>query len=214
MNTKPAIRAMLAALILGVSSASFAEPENFEIDKEHFSVGFLVEHVGYADTLGQFLEAEGRFVYDESANELDQGEVIIKADSVFTNHQRRDQHLKSDDFLDADRHDTIRFEATEWRPTGNRKGTLVGDLTLLGQARAVELDLSINKSAKYPFGHGKHTLGISARTTIKRSEWGMAYGVEDGLVGDEIELILEFEAIRRSRNHRQEDEHGKHHQVH
>lgn len=197
MNTTPAIRGMLAAVIVGVSSASFAEPENFEIDKEHFSIGFLVEHVGYASTLGQFLEAEGSFVYDESANELNEGEVIIKANSVFTNHQRRDKHLKDDDFLNTDRHETIRFEATQWRPTGNQTGTLVGDLTLLGQTRAVELNVTINKSAKYPFGHGQHTLGISARTTIERSDWGMTYGVEDGLVGDEVELIFEFEAIRR-----------------
>ena len=197
MNTTPAIRGMLAAVIVGVSSASFAEPENFEIDKEHFSIGFLVEHVGYASTLGQFLEAEGSFVYDESANELNEGEVIIKANSVFTNHQRRDKHLKDDDFLNTDRHETIRFEATQWRPTGNQTGTLVGDLTLLGQTRAVELNVTINKSAKYPFGHGQHTLGISARTTIERSDWGMTYGVEDGLVGDEVELIFEFEAIQQ-----------------
>lgn len=197
MNSTPAIRGMLAALVVGVSSASFAEPAKFEIDKEHFSIAFLVEHVGYASTIGQFLEAEGSFVYDESANELTGGEVIIKADSVFTNHRRRDNHLRKDDFLDARRHETIRFEATEWRPTGNQKGTLVGDLTLLGQTRAVELNVTINKSAKYPFGHGQHTLGISARTTIERSEWGMTYGVEDGLVGDEVELIFEFEAIRR-----------------
>lgn len=197
MNTTPAIRTMLAALIVGVSSASFAEPANFEIDKDHFSIAFLVGHVGYANTLGQFLEAEGSFVYDESANELKEGEVIIKADSVFTNHERRDKHLRNDDFLNADRHETIRFEATQWRPTGNQKGTLVGDLTLLGQTRAVELNVTINKSAKYPFGHGQHTLGISARTTIQRSEWGMTYGVENGLVGDEVELIFEFEAIQR-----------------
>ncbi|NGX17119.1 YceI family protein [Wenzhouxiangella sp. XN24] len=197
MNTTPAIRGLLAALIVGVSNASFAEPANFEIDKEHFSIAFLVEHVGYANTIGQFLEAEGRFVYDESANQLSAGEVIIAADSVFTNHRRRDKHLRSDDFLDADRHEAIRFEATQWRPAGKRKGTLAGDLTLLGQTRAVELGVTINKSAKYPFGHGRHTLGISARTTIKRSEWGMTYGVEDGLVGDEVELILEFEAIRQ-----------------
>lgn len=197
MNTTTAIRCMLAALTVGVSSTSFAEPASFEIDKDHFSIGFLVEHIGYADTLGQFLEAKGNFVYDESANELNEGEVIVQSESVFTNHKRRDRHLKNDDFLDADRHETIRFEATEWRPKGDRKGTLVGNLTLLGETRPVELSITINKSAEYPFGHGQHTLGISARTTLERSEWGMTYGVENGLVGDEIELIFEFEAIRQ-----------------
>ncbi|WP_376696811.1 YceI family protein [Wenzhouxiangella sp. EGI_FJ10305] len=197
MNKTPAIPCTLVALALGLSSISFAEPAEFQIDEDHFSIGFLVEHVGYADTLGQFLEAEGRFAYDESANELESGHVLIQADSVFTNHDKRDEHLRNDDFLDADSHETIRFEATEWRPKSDDQGTLVGDLTLLGQTQPVELDVTLNKSAEYPFGHGKHTLGISARTTIKRSDWGMTYGVEGDLVGDEVELIFEFEANRR-----------------
>ncbi|RFF27498.1 MULTISPECIES: YceI family protein [unclassified Wenzhouxiangella] len=197
MNTTPIIRCTLAALALGLSNPSFGEPVEYQIDEDHFSVGFLVEHVGYADTLGQFLEAKGSFVYNESANELNEGEVIIQADSVFTNHEKRDEHLRNDDFLDADDHETIRFEATEWRPKSDKNGTLVGDLTLLGQTQPVELDVTINKSGEYPMGHGKQTLGVSARTTIKRSEWGMTYGVEGDLVGDEVELIFEFEANRQ-----------------
>jgi polyisoprenoid-binding protein YceI len=56
--------------------------------------------------------------------------------------------------------------------------------------------VTLNKAAEYPFGHGEYTLGVSARTTIRRSEWRMTYGVERALVGDEVELIFEFEAIR------------------
>ncbi len=197
MNLPSTIHITFAALLAGLTTAAVAEPENYEIDEDHFSIGFMVEHVGYADTLGQFLEAEGRFVYDESANELHEGEVVIKADSVFTNHDKRDEHLRKDDFLDVDSHETIRFEARDWIPDGDRTGTLKGDLTLLGQTREVELKATLNKAAEYPFGHGKHTLGISARTTIQRSDWGMTYAVDDDLVGDDVELIFEFEAIRQ-----------------
>jgi polyisoprenoid-binding protein YceI len=203
MMPQKTIHAAAAAVCLATSLVAMrpalAEAAEFEIDPDHFSIGFLVEHVGYADTLGQFLEAEGRFVYDESANELRSGEVVIQADSVFTNHERRDEHLRNDDFLDVGRHETIRFEAAEWRPAGERPrtGTLAGELTLLGKTRPVVLDVTINKSGQYPFGHGKHTLGISARAIIERSEWGMTYAVENGLVGDEVELIFEFEAIRQ-----------------
>src|SRR5699024_11457961 len=70
MKTIAELRCIPTALALGLATAAAAEPATFEIDAEHFSIGFLVEHVGYADTLGQFLEAEGHFVYDESANEL------------------------------------------------------------------------------------------------------------------------------------------------
>lgn len=197
MKIIPTTTLLLAALALGIAAPLHAEPVEFEIDDSHFSIGFLVEHVGYADTLGQFLEAEGRFVYDESANELHEGEVIIQADSVFTNHEKRDEHLRNDDFLDTDKHDSIHFEATAWVPREDHSGTLKGELTLLGKTRPIELDVTLNKSAEYPFGHRKHTLGISARTTIQRSEWGMTYAVDNGLVGNEVELIFEFEAIRQ-----------------
>ncbi|RFF29547.1 YceI family protein [Wenzhouxiangella sediminis] len=192
------VRTTLATLILASSLPALAENAQYRIDEDHFSIGFLVEHIGYADTLGQFLEAEGSFVYDEAANELREGEVLVQADSVFTNHDRRDEHLRNDDFLDADEHATIRFEATDWQPEDDdpRRGTLEGKLTLLGETRPVSLDVTLNKAAEYPFGHGEYTLGVSARTTIRRSEWGMTYGVERNLVGDEVDLIFEFEAIR------------------
>jgi len=59
------------------------------------------------------------------------------------------------------------------------------------------LDVRINKRGEYPFGHGQETLGISASTTIQRSDWGMDYAVANGLVGDDVALRFEFEAIRQ-----------------
>lgn len=191
----------LTLVLLSISTlgatALHAETATYEIDPDHLSIAFFVEHIGYQDQMGQFLDAEGRFEYDEQADALHSGEVTIEADSVFTNHDRRDRHLKGDDFLSADRFGTIRFEADEWQPAERGNGTLTGQLTLIGETRPVSLDVSINKSGPYPFGHEKPTLGISATTTIRRSEWGMTYGVENDLVGDEVELRFEFEAIRQ-----------------
>jgi polyisoprenoid-binding protein YceI len=174
-----------------------AEQRTYEIDPDHFSIGFLTEHIGYADTLGMFLEGRGEFVYDEQTQRLHSGRVEITADSAFTNHDDRDDHLRSDDFLDAGRYPTIVFEATGLETHSDRQGTLEGDLTLLGETRPVTLEVTLNKAATYPFGHEQHTLGLSARTTLQRSDWGMTYGVDNGLVGDEVELILELEAIRQ-----------------
>lgn len=71
---------------------------------------------------------------------------------------------------------------------------LIGDLTLRGQTHPIELDVTLNRIADYPFGHERETVGISARGTIDRSTWGMTYGVP-AMVGDEVELIIEAEAI-------------------
>ena len=191
------MRTLISALAVGILSSGVhsakAGPERFEIDADHFSVGFLVDHIGYAQQLGQFLEGEGAFVYDPDTNELISGEVRVQADSVFTNHRRRDGHLRNDDFLDARRFDEIRFVATDWQPESQ---TLAGELTLLGQTHPVEFEATVNKLADYPFGHEQPTLGVSVRGVIDRSRWGMTYGIDQGMVGDEVTLMIELEAIQ------------------
>lgn len=190
---------LFAASVLVVFSMSTipaqAEPREFQIDEEHFSIGFLINHIGFADQLGMFLEGGGSFVWDESSNELHSGEVVVKAASVFTNHEARDRHLRSGDFLHADAHDDIRFVAERWEPDGPSDGVLHGSLTMLGQSHPVSLEIDINRRAEYPFGHEQYTVGMSARTTLLRSQWGMTYALDDGLVGDEVQMLLEFEAI-------------------
>lgn len=176
---------------VGLQTAN-AEPQRFVIDPDHFSVGFLIDHIGYAQQLGQFLEGRGAFVYNPETDELISGEVVIEADSVFTNHRRRDGHLRDGDFLDARRHGEIRFVASGWDPTTQ---TLHGELTLLGQTHPVSLQASVNKLADYPFGHAKSTLGVSVRGSIQRSQWGMNYGIEGGMVGDAVQLLIELEAM-------------------
>lgn len=183
---------MVALALWAGLSLAWAAPQRFEIDKDHFSVGFLVDHIGYAQQLGQFLEGSGSFVYDPISDELVSGEVVIEADSVFTNHRRRDGHLKGRDFFNARAHGEIRFVATTWDPAS---GILSGDLTMLGQTHPVQLEASVNKLEDYPFGHKKPTLGVSIRATINRSQWGMTYGIEQTMVGDGVALLIELEAI-------------------
>ncbi|MCW4153046.1 YceI family protein [Halomonas sp. 18H] len=185
------------AVLLAIPTSGAAEPRTYRIDPDHFAVSFSVAHVGYADVLGQFLEASGEFVYDESSQELISGSATIDAASVFTNHEARDAHVRDDDFLDTEAFPTIAFVAESLTDIENQQGTLNGQLTLLGQTRPVSLDVTLNKAAPYPFGHEKHTLGISATTTLERSQWGMDYAVDNGLVGDEVDIRLEFEAIRQ-----------------
>ena len=81
--------------------------------------------------------------------------------------------------------------------TSETTGLVHGELEVIGQKRPVTLEITLNKAAVYPFGHKKETLGISARTTFNRSDFSMAYGVDNGLVGDEVILMLEFEALKQ-----------------
>lgn len=190
----------LLALYLAAPRAAVAEPEQFDIDPEHFTVAFLVEHIGYAKTLGQFRKAGGRFSFDESTGALSDIEVTVDTESVDTNHKKRDEHLRGKDFLQVDVHPQMTFVAKTVSKSGERSYTISGDLTLIGQTRSVTLEASWNKIGEYPFGgvvSKPYVIGVSARGSFKRSAFGMMYAVDNGWVGDDVELILEFEARRQ-----------------
>lgn len=189
--------ALLTPLLLAAGLAK-AEQAVWEIDAEHFSIAFETEHVGFQKQLGLFLEASGSFRYDPDSRELSDGSVEVQAGSIFSNHDARDNHLRGRDFLNVRRNPVIAFEATGFVSDDEGvRGTLSGDLTMLGETHPVSLQVTINKQARYPFGHKRETLGLSAHTTISRSLWGMDYGVADNLVGDEVTLRFEFEALRQ-----------------
>ncbi len=192
---KRLLTVLLGTLILA-APAAHAEPARYKLDPDHVAVAFLVKHIGFARTLGQFLEVEGSFVFDESVPSVSDLEVTIEGDSVFTAHERRDDHVRSDDFLAADEHPEITFVMTAAEQTGARSGTVVGDLTIRGVTRPVTLEVTWNRSGKYPF-NDNYVTGVSARTTIQRSDFGMTYALENGLVGDEVEILIEAEAIRQ-----------------
>ena len=174
-----------------------AEPTNFKVDDEHFSMVFEIMHIGYAPVMGMFREIEGEFVYDEETRELSSGKLVFKSDSVFTNHKKRDEHVTNKDFLHSSKHPDIVFTVTDFNTTGDNTGQVTGDLAMLGQINPIVLDVTLNKSAVYPFGHEEYTLGISAETSLKRSEWGMTYGLDGDMVGDEVTLRFGFEAIKQ-----------------
>lgn len=193
----PLIAALLVAASLAAAAPAKAEARRYVLDPAHTSVGFMVMHMGFAKTLGLFREAEGAFVFDEEAPQVSDIQATIKAASVFTNHEKRDEHLRAGDFLAVEQFPTITFKGREAVKTGPRTGRITGDLTLRGITRPVTLEVVWNRSGDYPFGDKHHAVGISARTTIKRSDFGMTYALAGDLVGDAVEIILEFEAIRQ-----------------
>lgn len=207
-SPRPAARAgltpglLLAALSLAAAPAARAEPATYEIDPEHLSIGFLVEHVGYASVLGMFRAASGSYVFDEATGELRDVQVVVETASVFTGHDKRDGHLRSADFLDCAEFPRMTFTAAKARRDGERKFVIEGQLELLGRSRPMVLEATWNKSADSPiggslFGGKPYVMGVSARGSFRRSSYGMTYGVDNGWVGDEVRLIVEFEAKRR-----------------
>lgn len=192
----------LLLTLLSISTPVHAEPAEYRIDPEHLSIGFLVEHIGYASVLGLFRKAEGSFRFDENTGVMTDLRVVIDTASVFTNHKKRDEHLRSADFLNSREFPQMTFTAAVARPASGRRYQVQGQLELLGRRRPLALEVDWNKSAEYPFGGGlfsgrPYVMGVSARGRFKRSDYGMNYAVDNGWVGDEVRLIIEFEAIRQ-----------------
>jgi len=184
-----------ATLAAGLPVAVAADMARYELDPEHTVVAFMVGHVGYAKVLGQFTEVSGHFMYDKDANELGEVRVSVPIRSVETFQDARDEHIASADFLWADEQPEMVFTADGGQAQTDTTGTVTGDLAFRGQSNPVTLQVTLNKVAEYPFGHGRETVGISARGTLDRSEWGMTYAIDNGLVGDTVELIIETEAL-------------------
>jgi polyisoprenoid-binding protein YceI len=185
----------LAASWLLAAAPVRSEPALFVLDPEHTSITFFAQHLGFADVAGMFLEAEGSFTFDEDARELSDLRVVVKTDSVFTGHERRDEHLRSADFLDVEAFPEMIFEGRSAVPLTETTGQVTGDLTLLGVTRPVALDVTLNKAGRYPFLDEHYALGIDATGAISRSAHGMTYGGE--WVGDQIRLVIGLEAIRQ-----------------
>lgn len=185
---------VLATVVFGASA--MAEPARFELDPSHTTVFFTVDHIGYARTLGVFGTISGDFMYDMDTQDLSNVQVSIDAGSVNTFHDARDGHVRNKDFLDVSNHPEITFVATAGTPNSDTGGTVTGDLTILGQTQPVTLDVKLNKAAEYPFGHKRLVLGLSLETTINRSDFGMSYAVDNGLVGDTVHIKIETEAMK------------------
>ena len=193
-----AARALFAALLLLCAAAlpARAEPARYELDPEHLTVAFLVEHIGYAKVLGMFRAARGSYSFDETSATLGALRIEVDTQSVFSNYASRDRHLKSADFLNASEFPRMVFTADGARRTGERNFEITGQLELLGRSQPLTLNATWNKSGTSPIDK-TYVMGVSARGSFKRSAYGMNYAVANGWVGDEVALIIEFEAKRK-----------------
>ena len=168
----------------------------WNIDASHSSVGFVVRHLGFSKLRGAFNVFEGTI---EVADDLRAShvEVTIQADSFDSRDGGRDQHVRSADFLDVETHPTLTFVATDVREEGDHY-VVVGDLTIRGVTREVELETEFLGVDTDPFGQLK--VGLEATTEIDRDAFGLTWNatLESGgvLVGKKVQIVLEIQATK------------------
>jgi len=183
------VSAMAAAAVLMTAGAAFAQ-DKYKLDNPHTQIVFSVEHMGLSKSIGKFTDYEGEFAFDEKVPEASSVDVTIKTDSIDMSHDLWDEHLKAENFLNVAKFPTMTFKSTSVKVTGDNTADVTGDLTLLGVTKPVVLKTVFNKAGPRPMGND-FAAGFSAATIIKRSDFGMTYGIP--MVGDEVAIQIEVE---------------------
>jgi polyisoprenoid-binding protein YceI len=180
--------------------ATVATKTIWRIDPSHSVVEFAVKHMMFATVKGRFAAFEGEVVtHPEDPTE---GEVnfSIDADSIDTRDEKRDEHLRSNDFFGAGDHPKLLFKSTRVEHVPGPTFRIHGDLTIKGITRPVVLDATFNGSGVNPWG--QTVASWSATTEIDREAWGMNFNaaLEAGgvLVGTNVKVAIEIEAARQS----------------
>jgi polyisoprenoid-binding protein YceI len=170
------------------------------IDPAHTQIEFSVRHMGLATVRGRFGAFSGTVVTDD-AGRPSSVSVDVATSSIDTNSADRDAHLRSADFFDAEAYPTIAFRSTHVRALGGDRFRVVGDLTMHGVTRPVELDAEIGEPVRDPWGQRRRAAVVGGR--ILRKEFGLAWNqvLEAGalLVGEEVKLSFDVQVTTQER---------------
>ncbi len=175
------------------AAAVDTKAEHYTFDKAHTQVLFFVNHLGFSMSQGEFHDYDGYYTFDRAHPEKSTIDVTINTGSIDMDDEKWDDHLKNKDFFNVEKFPTMTFKSTAIEVTGENTADITGDLTILGVTKPAVLKTTYNKSAVHPFSK-KYVSGFSATATVKRSEYGMTYGLPG--VGDDVEVRIEVEGYR------------------
>lgn len=166
------------------------------IDASHSHVEFAVKHMMFTTVKGSFQGVSGTITLDEANMANSSVNVEIDASTINTRDEKRDGHLRSADFFDAEQFPTITFVSTRVEPKGDDL-KITGDLTMHGVTREIVLDAEFTGRGMSPFGF--EVIGYEAKTKLNREDFGLTWNaaLETGgvLVGNEIKVSIDIEAI-------------------
>lgn len=192
------MRRLFAAAAVAASLAFAplaAQAADFTIDKDHSHVVFLVDHLGYAKLMGQFTDFGGTLSFDPENVGASKLAVSIKTASIETQMAERNKHLRGADWFNATEFPEMKFVGKTFTKKDDKTGTIVGELTLLGVTKPVTLDVTFNKLGVNPLDK-INSVGFSAKTSVKRSDFGMKTFLP--AIGDQIDIAIEVEAKQKS----------------
>lgn len=182
---------LLASSLALAASVAVAAPVTYTIDPTHTDVLFSWNHFGYSNPTGNLGQASGTIVFDKENPTASSVEVTFPIAGMDSHVSKLDDHLKSDEFLDAAKFPTITFKSTKVeKAAGEKTYTVTGDLTVHGVTKPVVLAATLNNAEMHPMKKVQ-AIGFDATATIKRSDFGVGAYVPK--VSDEIKVRITTE---------------------
>jgi polyisoprenoid-binding protein YceI len=186
---KTSFLSLLFVSWIALLSTGFCKEEKYHVDVVHSSVGFKVSHF-FSKVPGRFEKFSGTLLVDRDHWEKSSVRAEIETASINTDNEGRDKHLKNSDFFDVEKFPKIVFESKSWKKTADNEFEVSGDFVMHGVTKSVVLHV---KSLGFGEGmKGTKLSGWEAKTTLKRSDFGMTTGAP--AVGDEVEIEINIEA--------------------
>jgi polyisoprenoid-binding protein YceI len=196
MLLKQTLASMAATVLL--SSITHAA-DTYKVDPLHTSVGFSVRHLGINNVKGKFKEFTGVLVLE--GDTLKEASGTIQVQSVDTGVEKRDNHLRTADFVDAAKYPTITFKTKRVEKDASGQPVLIADFTMRGVTKELRLPAKVSKPIKDPWGAMR--VGLEAKTKLNRKDYGINYHelLETGAmaVGEEVELEINTEAVKEAK---------------
>lgn len=174
--------------------------QNWQVDGAHSAVNLTVRHMVISKVRGHFAKWNAKLSLDTADLSRSSVEVEIEAASIETGVSDRDAHLRSADFLDAEKHPTLTYRSRKVEVVSKERLRVVGDLTIRGVTREVPLDVEVGGQGKDPWGNVR--AGFSATTSIHRKDFGLTWNqaLETGgvLVADRVDIEIELQAVAQA----------------
>jgi polyisoprenoid-binding protein YceI len=172
-----------------------AEAQRYRFDKDHTTILFFVNHLGFSDKIGRFTDYEGTLLLDEDFPEKSSVQVTLRPKGIDTDSHALNDLLQGKSWFNTQAYPTITFRSTQIKQQeGDKdKAEVSGWMTMLGKEKFVTLTVTFNKSGVHPITKA-YIAGFSADAVINRSDFGMINSVP--FVGEDVRLHIESEFLR------------------
>lgn len=196
MKTLNKITTILALGIFAMSTLALSKyaATSWSIDKAHSEVNFQVTHF-FTPVNGQFTDYQAQVNFDPANLEESMIDVTINVNSIDTDNQKRDGHLKSEDFFNAEKWPEIKFKSTKIEEVGENEFVAHGTLTIKDVSKEIELPFTLLGIKDNPMKENTMVAGITANTKIDRTDYKVGVGdwASDAVIGDEVKIDLNLE---------------------